>query len=93
MKVVRSNKHFTEAYLELITGRQHQIRKHAAIAGHPVVGDPRYNDKKYNDGIKLKYGIGRMHLYAEKLKFEFEGKDYSFEEKVNLDQFFSKADA
>jgi tRNA pseudouridine65 synthase len=93
MRVVRTNKHFTEAYLELITGRQHQIRKHAAIAGHPIVGDPRYNEKKYNDSIKEKYGVARMHLYAEKLKFEFEGKDYVFEEKVNLDQFFPKADA
>ena len=93
MKVLRTNQHFTEAYIELNTGRQHQIRKHAAIAGHPIVGDPRYNDKKYNDGIKAKYNVGRMHLYAEKLKFEFEGKDYSFESKVSLDQFFPKSDA
>lgn len=91
MKLIRTNAYFTEAVLELHTGRQHQIRKHTAIAGHPIVGDPRYNEKKYNETIAQKYGNARMHLYAEKLKFEFEGKDYSFESKVNLDAFFPKA--
>lgn len=33
---------FTAAEVRLHTGRTHQIRKHAAMAGLPVVGDHRY---------------------------------------------------
>lgn len=92
VQVIRSNKFFTEVYIELLTGRQHQIRKHAAIAKHAVVGDPRYSDKKYNDGIAKLYNVKRMHLYAEKLVFTFENKDYSYEVKASLDNFFKTAD-
>lgn len=92
VEVLRTNKFFTEVYIELMTGRQHQIRKHAAIAKHPIVGDSRYGDKKYNDNIAKLYSIKRMHLHAEKLVFTFENKNYNFElkysDKVNLNSFF-----
>lgn len=32
----------TELDVELITGRKHQIRRHFAGVGHPVMGDPQY---------------------------------------------------
>ena len=32
----------SKAEVELITGRKHQIRRHFADAGFPVLGDPRY---------------------------------------------------
>ena len=36
------------------TGRRHQLRRHFAIAGFPVMGDPRYGENnKNNDGLKL----------------------------------------
>ncbi|MBY0554771.1 RNA pseudouridine synthase [bacterium] len=88
VNVLRTNQYFTEVYIELMTGRMHQIRKHAAIAGHPVVGDSRYNDKKYNENIAKLYNNSRMHLHAEKLMFTFEGKDYDYEKPYRLDQFF-----
>ena len=88
VQVLRSNKYFTEVYLELFTGRQHQIRKHAAIAKHAIVGDSRYGDKKYNDNIAKLYDIKRMHLHAEKLNFTFENKVFNFESKYSLDRFF-----
>ena len=87
VKIVRSNQYFTEAEFELITGRQHQIRKHAALAKHPIVGDPRYNEEKYNRNIEKFYGSKRMLLQAEKLVFNFESQDYTFEMKLNLDYF------
>ena len=88
VQVLRTNKFFTEVYIELVTGRQHQIRKHAAIAKHAVVGDPRYSDKKYNDNVAKIYGVKRMHLYAEKIVFTYENKNYMFEAKNSLDNFF-----
>jgi 23S rRNA-/tRNA-specific pseudouridylate synthase len=90
---LRRSKYFTEAELKLNTGRQHQIRKHAALANHAIVGDPRYNDASYNANIFKIYDIQRMFLHAEKISFEYEKENYSFESKdFNLDIFF-KMDA
>jgi tRNA pseudouridine32 synthase/23S rRNA pseudouridine746 synthase len=36
------------------TGRRHQLRRHFAMAGFPVMGDPRYGENNKNtDGLKL----------------------------------------
>ena len=35
------------------TGRTHQIRVHAAYAGHPVAGDDKYGDREFNAAMKL----------------------------------------
>jgi 23S rRNA-/tRNA-specific pseudouridylate synthase len=88
VELVRTNNYFSEVVVKLLTGRQHQIRKHAAIAGLPIVGDNRYNEKTYNDKIKVRYENERMWLHAEKLEFEFNKKKYNFENKLNLDAFF-----
>ncbi len=52
------------------TGRTHQIRVHAAYAGHPVAGDERYGDKDFNEYLKS-FGLGRMFLHAHLLAFEW----------------------
>ncbi|MDX3774964.1 RluA family pseudouridine synthase [Chromatiaceae bacterium AAb-1] len=40
--------------IDLITGRKHQIRRHFAGAGHPVMGDPAYGQgNKDNSGLAL----------------------------------------
>jgi 23S rRNA-/tRNA-specific pseudouridylate synthase len=89
VQIVRSNQYFTEVYLELLTGRQHQIRKHSALANHPIVGDPRYNEDKYNANIQKFYGNTRMLLQAEKLNFNFNNKDYTYQQDLNLNAFFT----
>jgi 23S rRNA pseudouridine955/2504/2580 synthase len=45
------------------TGRTHQIRVHAAYAGHPVAGDDKYGDREKNAALR-KYGLNRMFLHA-----------------------------
>ena len=54
----------TEAVL--FTGRTHQIRVHAAHAGHPLAGDDKYGDRSFNKAMK-KSGLNRLFLHAWKL--------------------------
>ena len=49
------------------TGRTHQIRVHAADAGHPVAGDPRYGDREFNQRLQSA-GLQRMFLHAHALR-------------------------
>lgn len=50
------------------TGRTHQIRVHAAYAGHPVAGDDKYGDPEFNAAMRL-LGLRRMFLHAASLSF------------------------
>ncbi|HPI41359.1 MAG TPA: RNA pseudouridine synthase [Pseudobdellovibrionaceae bacterium] len=70
-EIISQNKFFSFVRLQIFTGRQHQIRKHAALAKHPIVGDPRYNDPKYNQRMADLYKTSRMFLHAEELEFVF----------------------
>lgn len=46
--------------VELLTGRTHQIRVHAAAIGHPVAGDTRYGSV----GAEHKINVDRLFLHA-----------------------------
>ncbi len=50
--------------LKPVTGRQHQLRAHMALIGHPIVGDNKYEgDKALPDsGIEAK-----LHLHARRI--------------------------
>ncbi len=50
------------------TGRTHQIRVHAAAAGHPVAGDTRYGDKDANRALRAA-GLKRLALHAAAIAF------------------------
>lgn len=66
-RILKRSNYFTLAEFSLITGRQHQIRKHAALAGHHLVGDARYGDPKYNSRMEQIYQTGRMFLHCQKI--------------------------
>jgi len=53
---------FTLLELELVTGRQHQIRHQLAVAGWPIIGDTRYQGKVVN-------GMNRPFLHCHHLAF------------------------
>ncbi len=63
-KVVKKSSYFSLCEFDLITGRQHQIRKHAALDNHAIVGDPRYNNPKYNEKMAQLYSQKRMFLHC-----------------------------
>jgi 23S rRNA pseudouridine955/2504/2580 synthase len=50
------------------TGRTHQIRVHAAHAGHPVAGDEKYGDAEFNARMR-ELGLTRMFLHAHSVGF------------------------
>jgi len=54
--------------VQLVTGRTHQIRVHAAETGHPLAGDRRYGDEIFNQQMKS-FGLKRMFLHASALRF------------------------
>lgn len=81
-RTIRSNQYFTMVCLTLDTGRQHQIRKHAAMAKHQVVGDTRYGDRRYNSMIAKRYQMDELCLCASRLDVAIDGTQYCFE--VNL---------
>lgn len=67
-ELVRQNKYLCEVRIRLETGRQHQIRRHAALASHEVIGDRRYGDPRYNTRIERLYGLSRLMLHAHRLE-------------------------
>lgn len=59
--------------VELLTGRTHQIRVHAAESGHPLVGDDKYGDFEFNKAAEkgaLGVPFKRMFLHAFRLTFD-----------------------
>ncbi len=89
VRILRKNKYLTEVFAEIKTGRQHQIRKHAALAGHAIVGDKRYNDPKYNEKIFKMFSPQRLYLHAEQLEFQYQSQNYKYiSSDFSLDHFF-----
>jgi 23S rRNA pseudouridine955/2504/2580 synthase len=51
--------------LKPVTGRQHQLRAHMAILGHPILGD-----EKYKGDLDLPENVpNRLHLHARRIGF------------------------
>jgi 23S rRNA pseudouridine955/2504/2580 synthase len=53
--------------LELGTGRMHQLRRHLALIGHPLLGDDKYGDFPLNKRLKTAYGLKNLLLHASRL--------------------------
>ncbi len=68
-KVIEYFEECTLVEVTLHTGRTHQIRVHAAFAGHPVLGDEKYGDKEFNQMMR-KRNCRRMFLHARHLFLE-----------------------
>jgi 23S rRNA (uracil1939-C5)-methyltransferase len=51
-------------------GRTHQIRRHLAAIGHPVLGDDRYGHATTNRYFEEKNGLDRAFLHCVRLEFD-----------------------
>ena len=76
--VVGANQFLSVADFKLQTGRTHQIRKHAAMAGHHVIGDTRYGPVVHARKINERYGFDGMALHAAELSVRLDGKMRTF---------------
>jgi len=66
-RVLAHSSHYTMVEIELLTGRTHQIRRHAKLSGHPVVGDTRYGSARAANYLKRNYAFDRIALHARAL--------------------------
>ncbi len=63
--------------VDIPTGRTHQIRVHAAFAGHPLLGDDKYGERERNLELR-QVGLKRIFLHAHSLAFEWPGSGVPF---------------
>lgn len=52
-----------------LTGRTHQIRRHAKLSGHPITGDRRYGSSRALSVLSERFGYDRLGLHALSLTF------------------------
>lgn len=67
--VVRRFANSTEVLCSITTGRHHQIRRHFAGMGHPLVCDDLYGSIPYNRTFMREFGYRSFFLHAETLAF------------------------
>lgn len=65
--IVKSFKEATLLSADIVTGRTHQIRVHAASSGHPIAGDEKYGDKAFNRRMKA-LGLKRLFLHSHSIE-------------------------
>jgi len=64
------NGEYSLLYVDLVTGRFHQIRAHLSSIGHPIIGDVKYGDKNANDYFRTKFGLNHQLLLAHIISIE-----------------------
>ena len=68
IRLMRAVREASLLQIELETGRTHQIRRHLAGTGHPLVGDKQYETRAVeNETIRR---VRRQMLHASKLSFK-----------------------
>ncbi|MFZ2448716.1 MAG: RNA pseudouridine synthase [Syntrophobacteraceae bacterium] len=67
--------HYTMVEIELLSGRTHQIRRHAKLSGHPVTGDLRYGSTRAANYLRLNHAFDRLGLHAHALTIRLPGEN------------------
>lgn len=61
---------------EPLTGRTHQIRRHAYAMGHPIIGDSQHGDNAYNRWWRKNQSLNRLGLHCWTIEFELDGTSH-----------------
>jgi 23S rRNA-/tRNA-specific pseudouridylate synthase len=69
-EVLAHTAHYTWTVCEPVTGRTHQIRRHAKLAGHPVVGDRRYGSQRALKYLSDRCNFNRLALHSDGITFQ-----------------------
>jgi tRNA pseudouridine65 synthase len=58
---------WAEVELQPLTGRRHQLRRHAKLIAHPILGDATHGKGPLNRAVAAHLGISRLWLHASRL--------------------------
>ena len=72
-KILQQSRRYALLEIDLPTGRKHQIRRHAKLAGHPVTGDTRYGSGRSVTYLRDVCHYDRMGLHCKRLEFVMPG--------------------
>ena len=73
-RVLRQTRHYSLLACRLVTGRTHQIRRHAVLAGHPLVGDRRYGSLRACEYLEKHHDFKRLGLHSAALTIRLPGE-------------------
>ncbi len=65
-----SSSRYSLVWVHPLTGRQHQIRRHLAGHGHPLVGDTVHGDGTHNRLFEQRLALRQLWLHAHQLEFD-----------------------
>ena len=66
---LRTNGHYTELEIRLITGKTHQIRAQLQHMGYPIIGDQKYGDRDTNIIFRQNYRLRNQLLHCGQVEF------------------------
>jgi len=70
------------------TGRKHQLRRHMKHINHHMLGDTKYGRGEHNKFIRENYGVYRLLLHAQQLRFTHPYRDEAISITAPLDRTF-----
>ena len=73
-RIITHSARYTLVDIEPLTGRKHQIRRHAKLAGHPVVGDVRYGTTRAANFLRDRFSFTRLGLHSKSLTLQLPGQ-------------------
>ena len=82
---------FSLLELELGTGRMHQIRRHLAMIGTPIVGDDKYGDFALNKYLRKSMKVKRLLLHAYSLSIPAISGRPPLDQKAPLPEYFKES--
>lgn len=82
------SEHFSFVELQLGSGRMHQIRRHLALIGNPILGDDKYGDFTLNKVLKKERSLKRLMLHAWSLTVPIMDLQKNITVKAPLPEYF-----